>query len=113
MAKLSLLLFAAPLAAAGAAPALAADEVTERRAYVRYGDLDLASAADQQRLRERVARAASKVCSDYSIARVTLRDQLMYVKCRDAAIRDTEPQLAMLFSGGKLASAGPLHVAAN
>jgi len=113
MAKLSFFLFAAPIAAAGAAPALAADEATERRAYVHYGDLDLARADDQQQLRKRVARAAHKVCSDQGVARLTLRDHLMYVKCRDAAIRDTEPQLAMLFSGKKLASAGPLHVAAN
>lgn len=113
MAKLSLFLLAAPLAAAGAAPAMAADEAGERRAYVYYGDLNLANAAGQKALRDRVSRAAHQVCGGSSIGRLNLRDHLLYVKCRETAIRDTEPQLALLFEGKQLAGGGPLHVAAR
>ena len=113
MAKLSLFLLVAPVAVAGGAPALAADDDGERHAYVSYNDLDLAKSDGQDMLRDRVFKAAHQVCGGNSLQRLTLRDHTLYVKCRDAAIRDAEPQLVMLFSGKKLASAGPLHVAAN
>ncbi len=113
MVKLSLFLLAAPMAAASAVPAVAADETGERRAYVHYSDLDLSTAEARAALRARVARAAQKVCDGGSINRLTLGEQRRYVKCRTVALRSAEPQLALLFEGKKLASGGPLHVAAN
>ena len=50
----------AVVAAALAVPALAADEAP--RIGVRYGDLDLTSAEGQQKLDQRLERAAREVC---------------------------------------------------
>jgi UrcA family protein len=44
-------------------PANAASQATMRQEIVRYSDLDLTKAADAERLRTRIRRAAKHVCS--------------------------------------------------
>lgn len=113
MAKLSFLLFAAPLAATPVAPALATDMDDAKRVLVRYGDLDLADPAGRDALTARIARAAGQVCGGRSTARFNLDDHRLYVKCRSAAIRDAERQLASRLGQERLASRGSLSVAAD
>lgn len=96
MTKISILLAAASVMVAGAAaPAAAADEPP--RAVVRYGDLNLASVAGRDRLTVRVRMAIRRMCG--SLTRLTLQEQIATRKCRTAAFKSAEPQLAKLFNG--------------
>ena len=112
MAKLPLFLLAAPFAVVGA-PAIAAEDGAGRQVLVHYRDLDLASADGRKKLTARVKRATYEVCGGRSTVRATLLEHQVYRKCRTAAMRSAEPQLASLFAGRQLAGGGPLHVAAN
>src|SRR3546814_3273132 len=67
MAKLSLMLLAAPLATAGfslpaAANPAAEDGIERHTAIVRYNDLNLSSVEGRERLTTRVKHAVRKVC---------------------------------------------------
>lgn len=112
MARFPLFLLAAPFAAAGV-PAMAAEDGTGKQVVVHYRDLDLAGADGRNKLTARVKRATHEVCADRSTARANLNEYIAYRKCRTAAMRSAEPQLASLFAGRELAGGGPLHVAAN
>ncbi|MDO9370018.1 MAG: UrcA family protein [Sphingopyxis sp.] len=115
MAKLSFILLAAPLAAAGAivpATASAADE--ERQSItVRYDDLNLSSESGRDRLSGRVKSAIRQVCSSNS--RRTLAERAETRQCEAAASRDSDTQLANLFHGEstRMADRGALVVGAR
>ncbi len=97
MAKISILLAAVSAMATGvAAPAVAAED-DPPRAVVRYGDLNLASAAGRDRLTVRVRMAVRRMCG--SMTRLTLQEQVATRRCITAAYKSAEPQLAKLFSG--------------
>jgi UrcA family protein len=76
--------------AAITSPAFAADMVTNSTT-VRYHDLDLASAAGEAALKQRVARAARNVCWDADGP--SLDDHARFDACRDAAIASASPKM--------------------
>lgn len=111
MAKLPLILMAAPLVAAAAvAPVAAQDDM--RSIAVRYDDLNLASETGRERLETRVRFAVRQVCGVHG--RLTLRERASALACSAEATRDTKVRLAALFSGqgSRLADSGQMTVAA-
>jgi UrcA family protein len=76
--------------AAIASPAVAADMVTGSTT-VRYHDLDLASAAGEAALKQRVARAARNVC--WNADGPSIDDHARFDACRDAAIASASPKM--------------------
>jgi UrcA family protein len=111
MAKLSLIMLAAPLMAAGInAPAFAESET--RSVTVSYDDLDLSSESGRERLTTRVQMAVKRVCG--SADRQTLRERAARQACELNARREADTQLASLFNGSsaRLAEQRPVVVAA-
>lgn len=111
MAKLTLMLLAAPLVAATTvAPAAAQDDT--RSIIVRYDDLNLASASGRERLETRVRSAVRQVCGVHG--GLTLRERASALACTAEATRDTDVRLAALFSGqgSRMADSGQVTVAA-
>jgi len=112
MAKISLILLAAPLVAAGVnVPAFAQSE-EQRSVIVSYDDLNLSSESGRERLTKRVKMAIRQVCG--SANRLTLRERAAEQKCELHASRQAETRLASLFNGSsaRLADQGPVVVAA-
>lgn len=104
MAKLSLMLLAAPLATAGlslpAAANPATDEDGERyTAIVRYDDLNLSSVEGRERLTTRVKHAVRQVCDTRPHNRPTLRERAVANNCEKTAMADADVKLAALFNG--------------
>jgi len=111
MAKLPLILLAAPLVAATiVAPAAAQEE--KQSVSVRYDDLNLVSASGRERLETRVRSAVRQICGVNG--RMTLTEQAHVLACKAEASRDADVKLAALFSGqgGRLADRGRMDVAA-
>ena len=104
MAKLSLMLLAAPLATAGfslpaAANPAAGDDGERRTAIVRYDDLNLSSVEGRERLTTRVKYAVRKVCGSRPQNRPSLRERGASNRCEDTAMADADTKLAALFNG--------------
>jgi UrcA family protein len=116
MAKLSFLLFAAPLAAACAiAPAAASAPDGERPSVtVRYDDLNLSTENGRDRLTTRVRLAVQKVCGSRPSYRMGLRERAIAQSCEDATLVDADVKLASLFGGNgtRLADRGTLFISA-
>ncbi|WP_447753693.1 UrcA family protein [Sphingopyxis fribergensis] len=116
MAKLSLILLAAPLAAAGTiAPATASAAGEERQSVtVRYDDLNLSSESGRGRLTTRVKLAVEKVCGGGPGYRQALRERAIAQRCQAATMADANVKLASLFDGNgtRLADRGRILVAA-
>ncbi|MBB6424831.1 UrcA family protein [Sphingopyxis sp. JAI128] len=114
MAKFSIILIAAPLAAIGAiAPAAASAAGEEKQSVtVRYGDLNLASESGRDRLTGRVKVAIRQVCGSNS--RRTIAERADTRRCEVEARREADTRLASLFNGShaRLADRGPLVVSA-
>lgn len=96
-------LFAAPVfailaTAAIAAPARAADTVTNTTA-VRYHDLDLTSPAGEAALRQRIARAANTVC--WQADGPTLDEHARFDACRATAIASASPKLNAVIASAR------------
>ncbi len=72
----------AALAVAGSAASAGTFQSNGRTAEVRHGDLNLAKAADQKVLRQRISLAASKVCAS--------RDLRMMEACRSGALANVK-----------------------
>ena len=104
MAKLTLILLAAPLALTGLSVPAAAQE--ERSVVVRYDDLNLASTPGRERLKWRVASAIRTVCESRPNYRQPLAQRAKALECEAAARRDADVKLAGLFSGDGTALAG-------
>ena len=101
------------LLVAGSAPAFAAPAMPSQE--VRYADLDLASAAGQAALDQRVRRAATHVCGGQSRE---LREQGLINSCRDIAIAAVASQRELAVAnarrGAQVAATGTaLRVAAR
>jgi UrcA family protein len=110
MAKLTLILLAAPIALAGlAVPAAAQDQ---RSVIVHYDDLNLASPKGRERLETRVRVAVRQVCGTHM--RPTLKEQASSRECVRVATQNSDERLASLFNGNgtALADRGPVIVAA-
>jgi UrcA family protein len=92
---------AASLAVAGTA---SAEEFRSngRTSEVRYGDLNLANAADQKVLKQRISRAASKVCVSRDLNEVRA--------CRAAALKNVDAPISQAIAraqtGDRYADAG-------
>ncbi|HMO75507.1 MAG TPA: UrcA family protein [Sphingopyxis sp.] len=104
MAKLTLILLAAPLALTGFSVPAAAQE--EKSVVVRYDDLNLSTAPGRERLQWRVASAIRSVCDSRPHYRQTLTQRAQALECEAAARRDADVKLAGLFSGDGTALAG-------
>jgi len=96
--KISAIAFAAAMTTAAFIPAAHAMDETLVEAntvrpvsYVNYGDLNLSTDADVQRLHDRVRRAATKMCIDRGSRE--LHRQMQGLTCRDTAISSAEPQI--------------------
>ncbi len=113
MAKISLLLLAAPLTLAALSTPVAAQE-EKRSVIVRYDDLNLASASGREQLSARVDRAIDKVCDLDVHYRQTLGQRAQALKCEKQARSDSEVKLAALFNGAsaRFADQGGVVVAA-
>lgn len=113
MAKLSFILLAVPLAAAGTiAPAAASAPGEEQQSVsVRYDDLNLTNESGRDRLTSRVKMAIRQVCGSNS--RRTLAEKAETRRCEAEASRKADTQLASLFNGtnAKLADRGALVLA--
>jgi UrcA family protein len=90
--------FAILATAAIASPARAADMVTNATT-VRYHDLDLASQAGEDALRQRIARAAKTVC--WRADGPTLDDQARFDACRTTAIASASPKLNAVIASAR------------
>lgn len=100
MAKLSLILLAAPTVLVGLTVPAAAEEDSERRTVVvRYHDLNLASVDGRERLTTRVRMAVQKVCGSRPLYRQTLRERSSTQFCERATLDDADLKLAALFNG--------------
>lgn len=112
MAKLSLILMAAPLALTGLSVPAAAQE--GKSAVVRYDDLNLSSTQGRERLEWRIASAIRNVCDSRPHYRQTLTERALSRECEVAAHRDTNVKLAGLLGGegAALADRGQVIVGA-
>ena len=110
MAKLTLILLAAPVALTSLSMPAAAQEKTT--VIVRYDDLNMASVSGRERLQMRVRMAAREICGT-SLMR-ELRARQAARECEAAALRDVDIRLAGLLNGNGIALAdrGPIIVAA-
>lgn len=97
MAKLTLIMLAAPLAAAGAIVPAAAQEEDRQSISVRYGDLDLASPDGREELTDRVRVAARRACA--APHNPVLPARIATLRCERLAARTAETQLAALLKG--------------
>ncbi len=113
MAKISLLLLAAPLTLAAISAPVAAQE-EKRSVTVRYDDLNLASVGGRERLTARVNRALQTVCDSKPHYRQTLSQRADALECEANARRNTDVKLAALFNGAsaRFADQGGVVVAA-
>ena len=96
-------LLAAPVfailgSAAIASPAQAADMVTVTTT-VRYHDLDLATPAGEDALRQRIARAAKNVC--WQADGPTIDDQARFDACRTTAIASASPKMNAVIASAR------------
>ena len=110
MAKLSLILLAAPIALTSfSVPALADEPVR----IVRYHDLDLANAEHRDQLKARVRVAVRQVCR--SNQRPTIEAVRAEQQCTRHATRDSDTKLASLFDnhGAQYADRASMVVAAH
>ncbi len=82
--------FALAVAVLAASPAVQAADLSSVK--VRFGDLDLSSAAGHAQLVSRIQQAASALCGGDEAHR-SLGDQLTYRACRSDAIAAVTPQL--------------------
>lgn len=110
MAKLTLILLAAPLVLTSISVPAAAQE--KKTVVVRYDDLNLSSATGRDRLSTRVKMAVRDVCNT-RLAQ-GLRAEQKARQCESIAMKDADVKLASLFSGNgtALADRGPVIVAA-
>ena len=110
MAKLTLILLAAPIALTSLSMPAAAQE--KKTVIVRYDDLNMASVSGRERLQTRVKMAVRDVCA----ARLAqgLRATQKARQCETVAMRDADVKLAGLLNGNgtALADRGPVVVAA-
>lgn len=116
MAKLSLLLLAAPTALVGfAVPAAAANDGERRTVIISHDDLNLASVEGRERLNTRVRMAVQAVCDSRPGSRQTLGQRASAQLCERATLSDADVKLAALFNGNgtRLAdSGGRIYVSA-
>ncbi|WBX82994.1 UrcA family protein [Sphingosinicella microcystinivorans] len=112
--KISAIAFAAAMTTAAFAPAAHAMEETVIEAntarpvaYVKYGDLNLATDAGVKTLHDRVRRAATAMCVERGIR--DLRREMAGIACRNAAISSAAPQItaAINNAGTQVASNAP------
>ncbi|WP_260583404.1 UrcA family protein [Sphingopyxis sp. PET50] len=110
MAKLTLILLAAPIALTGLSMPAAAQE--KKTVIVRYDDLNISSVSGRERLNTRVKMAIRDVCNT-RLAQ-GLRAEQKARQCETIAMKDADVKLASLFNGGgtALADRGPVIVAA-
>ncbi len=97
MAKFSNLLLAASMLTASIAVPAAASEDEQPRVVVHYGDLDMSSTTDRERLSMRVAGAVKRVCAVET--RADVRRQAASRACRAQAMQNVEAKLASLLNG--------------
>jgi len=111
MFRTATLIAALAATAALAMPAQAQDVAT--RSEVHYADLNLASATGAQTLKERVARAARRVC--FNDGEMSLAERAQSRACFTQAIARAMPQveLALANAGTRLAENGHVTVAAH
>src|SRR3546814_10945656 len=93
MAKLSLMLLAAPLATAGfslpaAANPAAEDGIERHTAIVRYNDLNLSSVEGRERLTTRVKPAVRQVCRSRPPHRPSLPARCATTRCANTPLAD-------------------------
>ena len=108
MSTKTIIAFAAAFTAAtlSVSPALASTNSDDVRvAEVRIGDLDLSQSADQQRLTDRIARAARSVCSTglRSLAARAAEGECVALAV-NAAAPDAQSAIARASSGTRMAS---------
>ena len=100
MAKLSLILLAAPIALVGFTfPAAAAENGNRPTAIVRYDDLNLSSPEGRERLTTRVRIAVRTVCGGSPLYRQQLRERASTQHCERTTLSDADVKLAALFNG--------------
>jgi UrcA family protein len=104
-------LFAALAAATATFPAYA--QAAGQSTEVRYADLNLASSTGAQALKDRVARAAKRVCT--SDGEKSLSGAAEARRCADIALAKAMPQveLALANAGTQVAENSRLSVAAH
>jgi UrcA family protein len=114
MAKFSLILLAAPLAAAGTFVPAAASAGERQSVTVRYDDLNLSEESGRDRLTTRIKLAVEKVCGTRPGYRTPLRERAIAQSCHAATMADANVKLASLFDGNgtRLADRGPIVVSA-
>jgi UrcA family protein len=89
---------AAVIAVSAAAPAGAADLVTNSKSVV-YRDIDLSSSAGAEILKQRVVRAAKDVC--WQADGPTLEEQARYDACRADAIANASSQMNAVIASAR------------
>jgi UrcA family protein len=110
MAKLTLILLAAPIALTSLSFPAAAQE--KKTVVVRYDDLNISSVSGRERLNTRVRMAVRDVCGTRLAQGLRAEQKARY--CEEVALKDADVKLAALFNGDgtALASRGPVIVAA-
>ncbi|WP_164852634.1 UrcA family protein [Novosphingobium umbonatum] len=93
-------LAAAVLGLAGTAHAQAESPQIE----VRYGDLDLATAAGRAKFQQRVAWYSDRACRDALGGTVNVQNKTTFDLCRKDLMQRSDSQLAALMTGQKLAA---------